>query len=116
MCECTDNGSINKPHVHAALIKAWADGAEIQVRKYKTLPWEDPYQPVWNTAYEYRIKPQPKPDVVFDCLVTRGIGSSPRIVANALEHISLDCRTWDYNMKAIFDGETGKLKNVEMIK
>jgi hypothetical protein len=47
-----------KPHVHAAVIKAWADGATIQ--------WKDAGQwydvngsPVWNENTEYRVKPTP---------------------------------------------------------
>ena len=46
----------NPPHKHAELIKAWADGAQIQ---YKSLgSWYDIYQPDWRSEGEYRIKPQ----------------------------------------------------------
>lgn len=50
---------MSKPHKWSELIKAWADGAEIQGRlKGKT--WEDLPEPYWNgsDAYEYRIKPE----------------------------------------------------------
>lgn len=54
---------MNKPHKHAELIKAWADGAVIQ---YKTDEgdWKDTHHcnPVWNIVTEYRIKPE-EPDI-----------------------------------------------------
>lgn len=50
---------MNKPHIHAELIKKWADGAEIQHR-YPALntPWEDCPNPIWVDGYEYRVKPE----------------------------------------------------------
>lgn len=49
---------MNKPHKHAELIKAWADGAEIQ---YKSIPdgeWVDDADPTWNAeVFDFRIKP-----------------------------------------------------------
>jgi hypothetical protein len=51
------------PHKHAALIKAWADGAEIQFRRgdswYDIQPAGIP--PIWSLSTEYRIKPEEKP-------------------------------------------------------
>jgi hypothetical protein len=42
-------------HKHAELIKAWADGAEIQ---YKQIGGEwITEEPLWCEEYEYRIKP-----------------------------------------------------------
>ena len=49
---------MNKPHKHAELIKAWAEGAEIE--------WYDEYHsqyfnctnPNWRDNTEYRIKPK----------------------------------------------------------
>lgn len=51
-----------KPHVHAGLIKAWADGAEIEFRSPFTGAWVGygpDEQPSWLEGYEYRIKPDP---------------------------------------------------------
>ncbi len=42
------------PHKHAALIKAWADGAEIQ---YFDREWLDTYAPQWAEHIKYRLKP-----------------------------------------------------------
>lgn len=48
-------------HVHADLIKAWADGAIIQyyLDTYNA-GWEDctPYGPAWDATTKYRIKPE----------------------------------------------------------
>lgn len=48
------------PHKHADLIKAWADGVEIQGR-YKEDPWftyTTEITPEWKNNIEYRIKPK----------------------------------------------------------
>lgn len=51
-------------HKHAELIKAWADGAEIQrclVNSSYAVEddWLDDKEPVWYVNREYRIKPKP---------------------------------------------------------
>ena len=50
-------------HKHAELIKAWADGAEIECKGglyYQN--WEPVSQPNWsNSCYDFRIKPIPDP-------------------------------------------------------
>jgi hypothetical protein len=52
-----------KPHKHADIIKAWADGAEVQA--YEGKKWVDVNDPSWVDTCEYRIKPdEPKPPVV----------------------------------------------------
>jgi hypothetical protein len=65
-------GGRMKPHNHAEVIKAWADGAEIESRvaaKHLGMSWDpvstaglDPKwsedkHPVWSEKREYRIKP-----------------------------------------------------------
>ena len=48
---------MNKPHKHCELIKAWADGAEIQ--KFCDDGWyDDSDTPEWYEDVEYRIKPR----------------------------------------------------------
>ena len=47
-----------KPHVHAELIKAWADGEEIEYFNRQGL-WVDCQFPSWYNDYKYRIKPRP---------------------------------------------------------
>lgn len=48
---------MNKPHKHAALIKQWADGAEIQYRPTSNHVWGDVAYPPWHCEGEYRVKP-----------------------------------------------------------
>ena len=60
-----------KPHRHAALIKAWADGAIIQFKNFHGV-WTDTdgNRPEW-TADEYRIKPAPLKTVGYRRYVYR---------------------------------------------
>ena len=51
------------PHKHADLIKAWADGTEIELQS-ESGNWRLVATPAWIPAYEYRLKPTPKPTVV----------------------------------------------------
>lgn len=51
------NNSERTPHKHADLIKAWADGAEVQ---YWANDWYDVdnNRPTWCNSIKYRIKPE----------------------------------------------------------
>lgn len=48
-----------KPHVHAEVIKAWADGAEIEIFDKYLNKWRDVKFPCVCGEYTYRIKPEP---------------------------------------------------------
>lgn len=50
---------MNKPHKHATLIKAWADGAEIEYLNNETGDFEPIEHPRWREWLEYRLKPEP---------------------------------------------------------
>jgi len=99
------------PHKYAELIKAWADGAEIQVYSDHCNEWvnysEGEY-PSWGDEYKYRIKPEPKPDMVlhyrvnnyeFNCVPAKIVWTGSN----------------GANLKLTFDGETGKLKSAEVL-
>lgn len=47
------------PHVHAEVIKAWADGAQVQI-KGPVGEWYDfvSSRPSWIVTSEYRVKPE----------------------------------------------------------
>lgn len=47
----------NPPHKHAELIKAWADGADIEFRAPYSKSWRKITSPSWGTDQCYRIKP-----------------------------------------------------------
>ena len=98
-------------HPHAELIKLWADGAEIQVFKESWGEWRTKQNPEWIECLEYRIKPQPKEDVVFhDHIRFYDTGGEPAWI----------CEPWksksNPNINVIFDGETKQLKDIKMIR
>jgi len=96
------------PHKHAELIKAWADGAEIEYFSKTTLEWCIITVPTWADNAEFRIKPEPKPDHVYYGVFDLN-GS-----------ITIDSYFTKINddgdqIKITFDGETGKLKLAEVL-
>lgn len=98
------------PPKHAAIIKQWADGAQIQFKwdAHTRFPdaWSDVKQPTWRSDCDYRVKPwMGKPDVVqtfyangFDNLIYRSYFSREPV-----------------NLRLTFDGDTMKLKKAEVI-
>jgi hypothetical protein len=93
-----------KPHKHAELIKAWADGAKIE-RRISKVTWIYSECPGWYDDEEYRIKPEPKPDIVRYITILNGYTSTQS-----------DYMFYSDNLKLFYDGETGKLKSAEVIK
>jgi len=94
------------PHKHAALIKAWADGAEIEFRWDCLDDWRRITTPRWDQDGDYRIKPEPKPDVVF---------LKKAFLLGTKVHIYIAEDWGGENLKLTFDRETGKLKAAEVI-
>ena len=114
-----------RPQVHADIIKRWADGAEIQYwNKYREC-WTEASTPSWNENLKYRVKPQPKPDYAkfgefkYIPITHQGFIDPPLIVFADGENNYVDSlyntRTSKTNLKFIFDGETNKLKAVEVL-
>lgn len=117
--ECHDLRFPKKtPHKHAALIKAWADGETIEYRQSGATYWRElaaGATPAWSTRVDYRIRPEPKPDIIM-----YGQENNPLTHARSSESV-MPCvltyiQTRFDQVKYTFDGETGKLKNVEIIK
>lgn len=101
------------PHKHAEIIKAWADGAQVQCRGTCDTTWKDiGEQPCWFDTIEYRIKPAPKEDVVMTRRVSISVEPSP-CEPNGLVNVTAGFRR---NVRFVFDGETRELKHVELIK
>lgn len=50
---------IREPHVHADVIKAWADGHQVEVFLGGT--WQLARSPQFSEDQHYRVKPEPKP-------------------------------------------------------
>ena len=95
-----------KPHKHAEVIKAWADGHTIQART-EVFEWVDIPNPTWLPTMEYRIKPEPTLD--FEMYTSVYPDNNYRMVLT-YTRVGFD------NLKLIFDGETGKLKGSEVLK
>lgn len=93
------------PHKHAELIKAWADGAEIEFydTRFEEHKWKSCGSiPHWVPHVTFRIKPESKPDVTDYYCVQR-------------PHLYLSNPNGSHNLKLTFDGETGKLKSAEVL-
>lgn len=124
-----------KPHKHAELIKAWADGAEIQYKdelgEWET--WDGYNAPPWYPNEEYRIKPEQKPDVPEGLIDPKsyyqGFEDGKNSVLKpepkpdvAMYYIFdgssklIGCNNYGANLRLICDGETGELKSAEVIK
>jgi len=99
-----------KPHKHSELIKAWADGAEIEtfIEAHDIWVSLDNKNIKWEENSEYRIKPEPKPDVVFFGKLT-----NPNSYVDAMW---AGCHPYSSsNIKVVFNGETGELKSAEVL-
>lgn len=103
-----------KPHKHAEILRAIADGITVQFREYRNYTWidrqDDPdaVDPITHDFYEWRIKPEVKPDI---------------IAKGHFYYNSAVTDKWDYeykhgppNVEFIFCGETYELINVKLIK
>ena len=89
-------------HKHYDLIVAWAGGAKIQW-KNDLHDWRDIGDPAWINSYEYRIKPKPDTVDYLNLSFDKEKG---------LTYLPISAP----NLKLTFDGETGELKSVEVIK
>ena len=89
-------------HKHAALIKAWADGAKIQKFSKRSQAWEESEHPTWNEDTEYRLRT--KPDYTIEL--------NAHILNNEL---FIDVAARFPNISLVFDATTSELKSVEMI-
>ena len=103
---------MNKPHKHAELIKAWADGAEIQFRDSNNPDYNEwanvsVHMPTWVTEFEYRIKPEPKPD--FETYLCK-INHQWHEFNTEPHH-----KGWA-SIKLIWDGETKELKDSKVME
>lgn len=93
-----------KPHKHAELIKAWADGATVQTWVDHAGKWVDNFHPYWIESDEYRIKPDP--DQISYLLLNYPHKNQWFEHDYPCEH---DC------IKIVRDRKTGKLKSAEVI-
>jgi hypothetical protein len=96
-----------KKHKHSELIKAWADGAEIQT-KISDNEWIDiNHTPIWDTYTEYRIKP--KEIEVSKCIICDTSFSNQGYYA-------WNTANGKPNLKLTFHPDTKKLIKAEVIE
>ena len=107
--------SLPVPHIHHDAIVAFAQGYKIQRRKPSHPSpmfheWKDcgDCPPKWNTEWEYRKKPDPVKDIVELRDIRCYVSESNTVI---LGHISATP-----NVLYTFDGETKKLKDVELLE
>lgn len=120
-----------KPHKHAELIKAWLDDPSI---KFEVASWDldrktGEATPVWvevsveailrirnDDNTQIRIKPEPKPDVVLYFGLGLNIESCGEYVVYSNTPWGCHQPTKKCNLKLTWGGETGKLKDAEVLK
>ena len=101
------------PHKHHDLIVAWTKGAQIQW--YDGSTWLTTPYPGWGAEQSYRIKPEPKPDVVvYGNVEWTDVQDGNLNYRNFIGFANSNLVATD-NVKYTFCGETGKLKKAEVI-
>lgn len=94
-----------KPHKHAEIIKAWADGNDIETRCENGL-WSYCESPSWSEWVEYRIKQRPDLHFFVSIAVDVAINRC---------HISTGDAPLP-NIQLTFDRETRFLKAAKVLK
>lgn len=97
-----------KPHVHREIMIACANGESIQVYDEYEKKWVDTPYPSFHHSCKYRIKPQPKPDLVE----VRSI----ELIEEGFMYFHNRQRTGIPMVEFTFDGETQKLKSVKILE
>lgn len=88
-------------HKHYDTIVAWAEGKTVQNFNDRRMRWEDiTGDPYWINDFQYRIKPEHKPDIVQERCISSWTGISTNLCPN---------------IRVVFDGESGKLISAEVI-
>ena len=100
-----------KPHKHAELIHAWADGAVIE-HNNGLGHWVEQSKPQWNEWDTYRIKPEPKPDVEKFFILE----ANPILGLRLNEIAGFKKQPHEDWIRVVFDGETAKMKSAEVLK
>ena len=103
-------------HKHYDCIIAWANGVEIEFLNQQN-KWEYIQFPNWHDNFEYRIKPEPKTDVVLYA-VAKSHDDNKKYAylspAHSLYYIHKNIESTP-NIKLTYDGETNEFKSAEKI-
>lgn len=102
-------------HKHAYVLIAISEGKVVQWREHERGVWHDagfkPYTPLTNDELQWRIKPEPKPDIVKYI----GMQEFCKQMWDYAEDDFNIISHWPCKIKLTFDGETGKLKTAEVL-
>ena len=102
---------MKQPHKHAELIKAWADGAEIEWNDLGI--WKTAECPGWSYLAEYRIKPKPDFNQTMDVYMNKMYQHYPNDFTK--RRLMIDNFALLGTMNLTFDGTTGQLKSAEVL-
>lgn len=108
---------MNKPHKHAEVLRAIADGKQVQWSSPETCDgcWHDLdvdlFNPLANAVLKWRVKPEPKPDVVKYLNLDKSSHGDNQCYISNEPH-----RHWQISIKLVLDGETNEPKSVELVK
>ena len=109
-----------KPHKHADILRAIADGTTVQYCAYGDNTWYDRADdsnapdPITHDYYEWRIKPEVKPDEVYYMafgLVSHGPKGETIVEGLASKYFNENVDS----LVLVFCGETGKLKSAKVL-
>jgi len=101
-----------KKHKHAEIIKAWADGATIEMYRPHHDDWAECSLPMWHENAEYRIKPKPDHKERFTAWRNLAVQyGKPGFQWNDPSYFA---EIGD--VEVTFDGVTNKIKSVELLK
>ena len=111
---------MKQPHKHAEIIKAWADGVEVEFRfKDGMTGWSD-WKPVESDGkfltdpwWDYRIKPKPDFNQTMDVYMNKMYKHFPNDFTK--QRLMIKEFALLGTMNLMFDGNTGKLKSAEVL-
>ena len=95
---------MNKPHKHAEVSKAWADGADIEYYSPTRLMWVFTPNPTWSELVNYRVKPK---NIVVKRHVSYNVNNG---LTKTMAYSECDC-----NIEYTFDPD-GKLLDAKVLK
>lgn len=103
---------MNKPHVHADVIHAYADGKQIQIFDNTSFHWKDVTHPIFGGYNKYRVKPEPQPDTVGYAI----IDTEHFLEKQVYEYVPLSgIRGNEGILRITRDGETNLIKEITLL-
>lgn len=107
-------------HKHADVLIAIAEGKIVQYKEKEDICWKDAdfsvlennKDPFTFPELEWRIKPEPKPDIIKHIHFDADSSDHQLWITDDLE---AKHSHWDLHIKVVIEGETGKLKKAEVL-